>query len=219
MTPRIFVSGQEDQLVNYARALRRAGGLPCFWRNPARAMECAGLLLPGGGDMDPALYGQADRGSHPPDQERDRLELELLELFLTAGKPVLGICRGIQVINVFFGGTLRQDIPGHDQIDGRDRLHRVTAAPCSLSARFYGPSFLVNSAHHQAVDRLGAGLRATAWAEDGTVEALRHDTLPVWGLQWHPERLFPSVQADTVDGELVFDYFTAKCRENLQENS
>ena len=219
MTPRIFVPGQEAQLMNYARALRRAGGLPCFSLNPGRAMGCAGLLLPGGGDLDPALYGQANHGSHPPDRERDRLELELLELFLRAGKPVLGICRGLQVINVFFGGTLLQDIRGHGQVDGHDRLHRVTAAPGSLSARFYGPSFLVNSAHHQAADRLGAGLEATSRAEDGTVEALRHGTLPLWALQWHPERLFPSVKAETVDGELVFEYFTAKCRENLQETS
>ena len=116
VTPLIFVPGRERELPNYSSALHRAGGLPRFSFDPAEAADCWGLLLPGGGDPDPALYGQADRGSHPPDRRRDLLELALLRRFLSDGKPVLGICRGLQMINVFFGGTLLQDIPGHGQI-------------------------------------------------------------------------------------------------------
>ena len=216
MVPLIFIPGRECRLGNYARAVRRAGGVPRFAPDGADGWEdCAGLLLPGGGDLDPALYGREDRGSQPPDRDRDRRELALLEAALSAGMPVLGICRGIQVINVFFGGTLVQDLPGHSQTEGRDRLHRVRAEPHSLSARIYGPSFLVNSAHHQAVDRPGTDLRITVRAEDGTAEALAHGSLPVWGFQWHPERLGHGRPPGTVDGELVFDFFLAQCRRRL----
>jgi len=185
----IFIPGREEALPNYARAVRQAGGVPRFSLSLADAEGCGGLLLPGGGDLDPALYGQPDRGSNPPDPALDALEQALLRRFTAGRKPVLGICRGCQAVNVFFGGTLHQDIPGHSRVGGRDRLHRVTAAEGSLSRRLFGPACTVNSAHHQAVDRLGEGLAAEAWAEDGVVEALRHEALPVWGLQWHPERL------------------------------
>ncbi|WP_287227491.1 gamma-glutamyl-gamma-aminobutyrate hydrolase family protein [Oscillibacter sp.] len=87
-----------------------------------------------------------------------------------------------------FGGTLIQDLPGHSQAAGRDRLHRVRTAPSPLQDLF-GETLVVNSAHHQAADRLGQGLRAVQWAIDGTVEAVIHQSLPVWGVQWHPERL------------------------------
>lgn len=218
MTPLIFVPGQEAGLPNYSRALGRAGGLPRFSSDPAKAADCHGLLLPGGGDLDPGLYGQESRGARPPDRQRDLLELALLRRFLAAGKPVLGICRGLQVINVFFGGTLLQDIPGHSQLRGRDRLHLVEAAPGSLPARLWGPVFPVNSAHHQAADRLGDGLRATAWGPEGIAEALCHRVLPVWAFQWHPERMGAACPG-TPDGDAVFRFFLRKCRENLEENS
>lgn len=202
MPPVIFIPGREETLPNYARAVRRAGGVPRFSLSLRDAEGCGGLLLPGGGDLDPALYGQPNQGSAPPDPGLDALELALLRRFTAERKPVLGICRGCQAINVFYGGTLHQDIPGHSQTEGRDRLHRVAAADGSLSQRLFGPACTVNSAHHQAVDRLGEGLAAEAWAEDGVVEALRHETLPVWGLQWHPERLPPGM--DHAEGGLAF---------------
>ena len=150
---------------------------------------CSGLLLPGGGDVDPARYGQKNLGSMNIDPERDRREWALLDRFLPLRLPVLGICRGCQVLNVYLGGTLRQDIEGHKRLeDGSDRLHASRTDDPMLKA-LYGPRFVVNSAHHQAVDRPGDGLRAVQWAEDGTVEALRHERLPVLAVQWHPERL------------------------------
>ena len=147
---------------------------------------CDALLLPGGGDLDPALYGQPNQGSHPPDRGRDQEEMALLEMFIQAGKPVLGICRGMQALNVYFGGTLQQDLPGHGQKNGKDIIHGVDTAPSFLYNRRWTQ---VNSAHHQAVDRLGRGLRAIQWAEDGTVEGIVHEQLPVLGVQYHPERL------------------------------
>jgi putative glutamine amidotransferase len=114
------------------------------------------------------------------------MEMALLEQFTAQRKPVLGLCRGMQTINVFFGGTLLQDIQGHSAVGGADRRHAVRTDRRSPLA-FCGE--IVNSAHHQAVDRLGSGLQAAQWADDGVVEALCHQSSPVWAVQWHPERL------------------------------
>ena len=147
------------------------------------------LLLPGGGDVHPRFYGQQINGSTDIDAARDRRELALVDEFLRAGKPVVGICRGLQLLNVYFGGTLHQHILGHAQVCGRDRLHVVHAAP-GLLRTLYGARFTVNSAHHQRIDRLGQHLKIIQRCpDDGCPEALEHDELPILGLQWHPERL------------------------------
>ena len=179
----------------YIESLARAGA-KMRWvelSDPEQAVQdaltCDGLLLPGGGDMDPKFYGEERiPACGEPNLLRDAAEPLLLRAFLAADKPVLGICRGIQVINVFFGGTLCQDLPGHSAVDGHDSFHTVRTARSPLLA-VCGPLCRVNSAHHQAADAPGRGLRAVQWAEDGAVEAVCHDCLPVWGVQWHPERL------------------------------
>ena len=181
----VLIAGPQERYGNYVRAVLRAGGQPRF---PGEAEEADALLLPGGGDMEPWRYGQENTACRNLDPARDQADLDLLDRFVSRGKPVLGICRGMQTINVFFGGTLFQDIPGHGQRDGQDSAHAVRTASGSFAAVFDGAA-IVNSAHHQAADRLGAGLRAEQWAADGVVEALRHTRLPVWGVQWHPERL------------------------------
>ena len=146
------------------------------------------LLLPGGGDVHPRFYGQPIDGSTDLDEARDKSELLLVRSFLRAGKPVVGICRGLQLINVFCGGTLRQHMEGHSQVGGQDTFHAVNSAP-GLLRELYGARFAVNSAHHQCIEKLGRGLRVLACADDGTVEAIAHETLPVFAVQWHPERL------------------------------
>lgn len=188
MVHTVFILGREERWAGYKRAVEAAGGHAVFSEVPDGALECGGLLLTGGGDLEPWRYGQANTASRGLEPERDAAELLLLEQFTAAGKPVLGICRGLQAINVFFGGTLIQDLPGHGAVDGRDRLHAVRTAPDALFGLF-GEDALVNSAHHQAAGQLGHGLRAVQWAPDGIVEALVHQTLPVLGVQWHPERL------------------------------
>lgn len=209
MKGQIYIWGSENQYENYAKAVAAAGGTACFDGDPK---DCDGLLLPGGGDLEPWRYGQENRGSRDLDPVRDRAEWDLLDRFTAAGRPVLGICRGLQTINVFFGGTLFQDLPGHCAVEGTDRFHSIRTLPSPFSV-LYGEENVVNSAHHQAVDRLGSGLQAVQWTEDGVVEALCHQTLPVWAVQWHPERLRGRfAKCGAADGDLLFAWFLAQCR-------
>jgi len=208
----IFLRGRAGEYKNYADAVEAAGGRVCLSENIGEAVSCAALLLPGGGDLEPWRYGQENTASRGLDPARDREELALLETFTVLRRPVLGICRGLQTVNIFFGGTLLQDIPGHSQTDGRDRLHPVRTAPSPLRV-LYGKNAVVNSAHHQAADRLGTGLEAVQWTPDGTVEALFHRTLPVWAVQWHPERLRGGwARPEAVDGDRLFRAFLEMCR-------
>lgn len=197
-TVRVYISGNPELFRNYHRAVERAGGTVQFGGVPH---ICDALLLPGGGDLEAWRYGQENWDVRNPDPERDEAELSLLEQFVQKQKPVFGICRGLQVINVFFGGTLIQDLSGHSMVRGADRYHSVNTADKDLLHLCGGERILVNSAHHQAIDRIGEGLRAIQWAEDGTVEAVRHEMLPILAVQWHPERLGMPV------GNRLFQYF------------
>ena len=189
-------------LPNYLAALALLG------LSAADTPETAdALLLTGGGDIHPHFYGQRAAHAADIDETRDLRELALTRTFAAEGKPTFGICRGLQVINVAFGGTLRQHIDGHSQLDGIDRLHE-THTDDALLRSLYGTRFTVNSAHHQSIDRLGTDLHAVQWTDDGTVEALRHATLPIFAVQWHPERLCGAfARRDAVDGALVLRAF------------
>ena len=217
MSPRIQISGEAGAMTNYESAVRHAGGVPLSGYCPSPDLSCAGLLLCGGGDLDPALFGQEDRGADPPDQERDRAELELISAFLSAGKPILGICRGMQMINIALGGSLIQNLsadvlPFHGRA-GRDLIHPLRTVEGSLIDRLYGPRLQVNSSHHQAVDRLGEGLTATAWSESGFAEVLEHQSLPILGVQFHPERMsWERRRPDTDDGAPILRWFVDQCR-------
>jgi putative glutamine amidotransferase len=157
-----------------------------------------GLILQGGADIHPSTYGEVPRHTKGPvDPIRDRFELDLLRAFVAAQKPVFGICRGMQLINVAFGGTLYQDLIADgatsiahaaDIYDGHS--HPLTLAPASwLSGLFGGRAeSRVNSIHHQGIRKLGQGLVAVAWSDDGVVESI-HGTGGSFlaGVQWHPE--------------------------------
>ena len=206
---------------NYLETLIRSGAEPEAGTeiHPER---CAGLLLPGGGDVNPALYGQAAAPETVDcDDALDALQTEVLRRFLALGKPVFGICRGHQLINVALGGTLIQDLrtgQEHTHIaQGVDRVHACHAEPESFIGKLYGRHFDVNSSHHQGVDRPGAGLLPIAWAEDGVIEAMMHETLPVWSVQFHPERMcFDRRREDTIDGSLLFRFFLEQCKKEGQ---
>lgn len=158
-----------------------------------------GLILQGGADIDPRAYGEVPSNTiGPVDVMRDRFELDLLRAFMAAGKPVFGICRGMQLINVACGGNLHQDLRAdgvtsfdHVHNDSYDRhVHALAFEPGSwLAQRYAGVAGgTVNSIHHQGVERLGDGLVVEARADDGVVEAIRGagETF-VLGVQWHPE--------------------------------
>jgi putative glutamine amidotransferase len=159
-----------------------------------------GLLLVGGGDVDPAEFGQGpDRDLGQVDSVRDAWELALYRAFRAAGKPVLGICRGVQLINVAEGGSLHQHLPSvegtfqHNQQDMRGTpLHPVElVAGSRLASGFGTTSIRTNSFHHQAIDRVGTGLTVVARAGDGVVEALEGDGGAfLLAVQWHPEMAF-----------------------------
>jgi putative glutamine amidotransferase len=187
----------------YAEAVAGAGGLPHLLprlTGPAGDTQLGGLdglLLTGGGDVDPGLYGMvrsADTGG--VDEGRDAWELGLVPHAIATGLPVLGICRGCQVLNVAFGGTLIQHLLARTTlphlVPERERIvHQVRIEP---GTQLFGveqrTDIGVNSIHHQAVDTVGADLRVSAWAEDGTIEAIEHGQYPLLGVQWHPENLF-----------------------------
>ena len=186
---------------DYPASVAAAGGIPVELTRDADAVEVLarldGLILSGGADVEPAQYGHErdeDLGSIEPD--RDRWELELLREARRLEMPVLAICRGVQLANVFFGGTLNQHVEldegsGHPQwdVDGRERTHEVNVVPGSLLSSIYPSSVGVNSLHHQTLAVLGNDLVVSATAPDGVVEALElpgHDLL---GVQWHPELL------------------------------
>lgn len=220
MLPRILISAatpKPDAAPNYENAVRAAGGEPVTRYCPEVDLSFDGLLLTGGGDVDPARYGQEDRGSLLIDLKRDRTELTLARAYLDAGKPILGICRGLQVLNVALGGTLVQDLGEtlnafHRRLD-TDKVHPVLAREGSVLHALYGPLFSVNSAHHQAADSPGHGAVITARSESGVAEALELPSKPVLGVQFHPERMTGAhLRPDTVDGGAIFRWFTAQCR-------
>ncbi len=198
----------------YVDTVTRAGGVPVLLPpvpSPAAAGaldRLDGLVLTGGPDIEPVRYGQhPHERTGPPAVGRDAFELSLLDRAGSLGIPVLGVCRGLQLINIACGGTLSQhlpDLPGvdpeHLHSPGVYGTHRVDTVAGSQVAGAIGAGAKVRSHHHQGIDRLGAGLRATAFAPDGTIEAAEAPGLV--GVQWHPEEdtgepvLFAALVAD-----------------------
>lgn len=207
---KVALAGKPEQVKNYAAALQGVGLEPVITLRPEEAVLCGGLVLPGGGDVDPAFYGQENHGSRDIDRELDLAQFSVLEAFLEAGKPVLGICKGCQLLNIRFGGTLIQHLAvaeTHAWNEG-DRVHLCRSLPGSLMERLYGREYPVNSLHHQALGAMGAGFSVASFAPDGVVESVEHDSLPLLGVQWHPERMcFAKAREDTVDGAAVFRHF------------
>ncbi|MFF0201618.1 gamma-glutamyl-gamma-aminobutyrate hydrolase family protein [Streptomyces sp. NPDC005017] len=181
--------------AGYAGLVQRAGGLAAMLPPDEPDLAAAtvarldGLVVAGGPDVDPARYGAArDPRTGPPAHARDAWELALIDAALNARLPLLGVCRGMQLLNVALGGTLTQHIDGHAEAPGVFGTHRVKPVPDTLYAATVPEETDVPTHHHQAVDRLGNGLIPSAHAPDGTVEAVELPA-PHWalGVQWHPE--------------------------------
>jgi putative glutamine amidotransferase len=184
----------------YVAALRAAGARTALLPpgQPVEPEEVLapfdGLLLAGGGDIEPARYGAADHpAQYGTDPDRDQLELALARAAVRSGTPTLGICRGVQLLNVAFGGTLDQHLPdGDGHVQHRDEakqaLHGLRIEPGSRLAEAVGQVEAKGlSHHHQALDRLGEGFRPVAWAPDGLVEGIERDQGWTVGVLWHPE--------------------------------
>jgi putative glutamine amidotransferase len=209
-------SGKSTNLVPYQAALKAAGIESV--RNPESLDGLDGLLLTGGCDVNPKLYGQERAAeSEPPEDARDQLEKKLLEEALVRDLPVLGICRGMQMFNVVCGGTLIQHVANVDthRVKARDKepgrhpaAHSVRVKPGTRLEGIIGAGeHQVNSRHHQAVDKLGDGLIESAIADDGVVEALELTGNGAFAVavQWHPEDRVGVSEAD----RKLFEAFAA----------
>ena len=208
MKPRILLS-QSLSGQNYVEAVVACGGIADLQAYPRVDLSYDALILCGGGDVHPRYFGEEINGSNNIDERRDECELELIDAFVKARKPILGICRGCQVANIYFGGTLFQHIPNyaHHRQTG-DALHLAVATEESVIYNLYGKDFTVNSMHHQAIKRVGENLTVSHIADDGVIEGIEHNFLPFIGVQWHPERLCLNRKREgAVDGIKLFQYF------------
>ena len=200
------VRRQQSEL--YGQCLAAAGGLGVLYSSGdpnAAAARCDGLLLSGGGDLHPSRLSSAaaENQCRSVDPVRDAEEAALFEAFYRRGKPIFGICRGMQAINIFMGGSLRTHIEGHSDCCHTLRFPIPSAMPLHIARA-------VNSYHHQAVDRVASSLCAAACAPDGVIEAIFHPRVPILGVQWHPERMVPPFCED-VSGENHTPLFSWLC--------
>lgn len=220
------VKDQYGMTPAYCRALSGAGGLPVILSLVSDAADaeqvvdrCDGILLTGGPDVSPVRYGEEILpacGQIIP--ERDEMEELLFQAALAAGKPVLGICRGVQAMNVALGGTLWQDLPSqygqtilHSQAKPYDRpWHTVSVVPETPLASLLGKEEIaVTSRHHQAIKELAGPLQAMAYGPDRLVEAVwMPEKRFVWGVQWHPESIYQTSEAS----QKLFAAFVEACR-------
>ena len=227
---KILIAGKPEFAGNYASALqaldvRAKTWLPDFTENtflPSyRGFESIlsdfdGLLLPGGGDIHPAFYGQPNSKCICIDPILDLSQFFLLGSFLRANKPVLGICKGMQLINTALGGTLHQDLP-HSLLSlhshqGKDSIHTVSVLPNTFLSRLYNDFLVTNSAHHQSVDTMAPDLLPAAYGPGNVLEAFFHPVRPILGVQWHPERMCgPQKSPETHDGLPLLRYFLSLC--------
>ncbi|MFZ3047606.1 MAG: gamma-glutamyl-gamma-aminobutyrate hydrolase family protein [Desulfatirhabdiaceae bacterium] len=212
--------------VTYAEAVIKGGGIPLilpFSEHSEIILQMVepfdGFLFPGGIDVDPRFYAETKidaLGSADP--ELDRFQMTVFHAAVTRKKPVLGICRGIQLINVALGGSLYQDIPSQfstatlkhmQDVLSFDVDHPVTIAPATRLHDIFGPEIRVNSRHHQSVKELGDGLIVTARAPDGVIEAAEHRELSIDLVQWHPELMLRKND----DMRCLFESFVRRCRD------
>ena len=214
--PKILISRAPESSGLYEKAVEKAGGEPLSFHCPDPEMEFDALILAGGGDVDPVEFEERNKGSYDIDRPRDQAELALGSRCINENKPILGICRGHQVVNIALGGNIYQDM--NDELvklhgqgpDGESKYHTIKVAQYTMLGDLYGTEMTVNSSHHQANRQFGQGLYRTAWDENGVIEAMQHGTLPIWTVQFHPEQM--TGEHGEADGQKIFDFFLEQCR-------
>ena len=220
MKPRILLSISRLPNIPYIKAVQAVGAEPSAFYVPRLDPTYDALILCGGADIDPSRYDQENTASVEIDQDRDSAEFELFEMYKAQNKPILGICRGHQLLNVAMGSFLVQHLENahlhSSSVAEYDLIHQVSADKNGFVGRLYGENFVTNSYHHQGVVTPAKDLRAVAWSEDGKIiEALEHEFLPIISVQWHPEQMCCDyIRTDTVNGIGVFEYFIDLCKQS-----
>ena len=207
----------ESYVLNqsYTAAILKAGGLPIMpldFDSLDEYVEMAdGLICSGTHEFSP-LPEMLSRDEH---EKRNAREQKLMQKFIATGKPILGICLGLQRLNVVFGGTLKNRFSLSDGVEHYMTSHEARTEPDSILRRLYGESFLINSYHSNRLDQLAPVLRATAFSPDGVIEAFEHETKPIYGFQFHPERMRGDhpVPLNGPDMTQIFDEFIKLCME------
>ena len=181
---KVFIVRHEKPRQEYFDALEKAGIEAEWGIAPENVDDYDGLLIPGGVDVNPKLYGEKNTASVKINDYLDEITMSAIKLFYESDKPILGICRGLQILNVYFGGSLHQDIPNH-----KDVTHKIFVEDNNILFDYYGKEFEVNSIHHQCINRLAEDFDCLARAEDGVIEAFMHNSGKILGTQFHPERI------------------------------
>ncbi len=205
---KIGIVGRNKDTINYEKMLKTMKKNHITSLSVGELAACQALIFPGGGDITPELFGQKNLSSRNIDTELDLLQLRIFEQACRQEIPILGICKGMQIINVGLGGSLIQDLPtAHLHTSPQtDLYHESFTATDSFLYKLYGEHFVINSRHHQSVDKLGNQLIPVQWCPiDHCIEALTHENLPIFGVQWHPERL--SMVETSICGNPLFAYF------------
>ena len=200
----------------YYLGVTAGGGVPVMATDIELAEEyarlCDGLILTGSAMYMPSPE-YAAQAKAIEKQKRDPQDAQLFYAFQKAGKPVLGICRGQQNINVFLGGTLAKKFKLTDAVEHLMRKHEIVAEPGSLICELFGETFITNSRHNNRIDQLADGLKVTARSHDGVIEAVEHKSEPIYAVQWHPERMRGDLPDpfDGPDTTILFQKFSEIC--------
>ncbi len=200
----------------YFLGVSAGGGVPVMATDIELAEEyarlCDGLVLTGSAMYMPSPE-YAAQAKVIEKQKRDPQDAQLFYAFQKAGKPVLGICRGQQNINVFLGGTLAKKFKLTDGVEHLMRKHEIVAQPGSLICELFGETFITNRRHNNRIDQLADGLKVTARSHDGVIEAIEHESEPIYAVQWHPERMRGDLPDpfDGPDTTILFQKFSEIC--------